>query len=564
MKKAVSLILAFITAVSCSIPAFAGKTDSDSIKIAAAGDLHYSAASEELEQTNSDPVFWYANRRAAMEEESGFIIDSFLNQCAEDDSIDYVLIAGDLADSGKRYPEDHRAVAEKLKDFEDKTGKDVFVINGNHDAGNNLNTNYDLFKEIYADFGYDKAIEIRTGDCSYTADLGEKYRLIALDSNNPDKSTEDGMTADKINWVKKQTKSAKDDGRYPILMMHHNLLDHMPAQRILSRNFIVKFHNTTASLFADWGIKTVISGHEHCSDVSSFTSAGGNVIYDFAVTSLTMYPLAYRVFTFADETIKYESQTIRSIDTDALISAQPALNDIQTDKMNEDLNAYAKGFLKAGVQYRLERSLSPEKLGVNENSVAYNAVSVFSDRLISILNTDYEGENGIIELAEQYNIDIDPAGYKNGWDIATELVSSHYAGEESNDLDSDEVTLLLKTASLILKDIPAYVTDNAILNGINSIVSDYDSRTIQNLTKKYCSEFGGITPGEYLITAMLAPFLYEFAFDADGVNDNNGVIAGYGVKTNRAGNIADNIKNFFEKLISYIDKIMSGLEKLFK
>ena len=564
MKKAVSLILAFITAVSCSTPAFAGKTDSDSLKIAAAGDLHYSAISEELEQTNSDPVFRYANRRAAMEEESGFIIDSFLNQCAEDDSIDYVLIAGDLADSGKRYPEDHRAVAEKLKAFEDKTGKDVFVINGNHDAGNNLNTNYDLFKEIYADFGYDKAIETRTDDCSYTADLGEKYRLIALDSNNPDKSTEDGMTADKINWVKKQTKSAKDDGRYPILMMHHNLLDHMPAQRILSRNFIVKFHNTTASLFADWGIKTVISGHEHCSDVSSFTSAGGNVIYDFAVTSLTMYPLAYRVFTFTDETIKYESQTIRSIDTDALISAQPALNDIQTDKMNEDLNAYAKGFLKAGVQYRLERSLSPEKLGVNENSVAYNAVSVFSDRLISILNTDYEGENGIIELAEQYNIDIDPAGYKNGWDIATELVASHYAGEESNDLDSDEVVLLLKTASLILKDIPAYVTDNAILNGINSIVSDYDSQTIQNLTKKYCSEFGGITPGEYLIAAMLAPFLYEFAFDADGVNDNNGVIAGYGVKTNRTGNIADNIKNFFEKLISYIDKIMSVLEKLFK
>ena len=177
MKKAVSLILAFITAVSYSIPAFAGKTDSDSLKIAAAGDLHYSAISEELEQTNSDPVFRYANRRAAMEEESGFIIDSFLNQCAEDDSIDYVLIAGDLADSGKRYPEDHRAVAEKLKAFEDKTGKDVFVINGNHDAGNNLNTNYDLFKEIYADFGYDKAIETRTDDCSY-------YRLL-LDFRNP-------------------------------------------------------------------------------------------------------------------------------------------------------------------------------------------------------------------------------------------------------------------------------------------------------------------------------------------------------------------------------------------
>ena len=35
-----------------------------------------------------DPIFWYANRRAAMENESGFIIDEFLNQCAENDDIE--------------------------------------------------------------------------------------------------------------------------------------------------------------------------------------------------------------------------------------------------------------------------------------------------------------------------------------------------------------------------------------------------------------------------------------------------------------------------------------------
>lgn len=561
MKKLLCILLSVTLISALMIPAFA---EDDTLKFAVASDLHYSRVSDELEITNSDPVFGYANRRAAMEEESGFIIDSFLSQCAADDSIDYVLIAGDLADSGKRYPEDHIAVAEKLRKFELETGKDVFVINGNHDAGNNLSTTYAMFKEIYADFGYDKAVSTREDDCSYTADLGSKYRLIALDSNNPDKSTEDGMNADKVSWVLQEADKAKKDGRYPILMMHHNLLDHMPMQRILSRNFIVKFHNSTASLFADHGIKVVLSGHEHCSDAARLTSAGGNVIYDFAVTSLTMYPLAYRVFTFDNEKITYTAENIRSIDTDALKAAQPEITDIQTAKMNEDLNGYSKGFLKAGVQYRLERSLSPEKLGTDESSPFYPIVNEFSSRLTEILRTPYAGENGINALANKYNIDLPKTQYYNGWDIATELVSAHYAGSEHNDINSDEVTLLLKTAALILRDIPASVADSTLLNAANELLNKSDPGIAGELTELCCNTFGGITPGEYLITAMLAPFLYEFAFDADGVDDNNGTIDGYAVKTDRIQNISANLRYIMNKIITYMEKIISVLEKLFK
>lgn len=561
MKKLLCILLSVTLISALMIPAFA---EDDTLKFAVASDLHYSRVSDELEITNFDPVFGYANRRAAMEEESGFIIDSFLSQCAADDSIDYVLIAGDLADSGKRYPEDHIAVAEKLRKFELETGKDVFVINGNHDAGNNLSTTYAMFKEIYADFGYDKAVSTREDDCSYTADLGSKYRLIALDSNNPDKSTEDGMNADKVSWVLQEADKAKKDGRYPILMMHHNLLDHMPMQRILSRNFIVKFHNSTASLFADHGIKVVLSGHEHCSDAARLTSAGGNVIYDFAVTSLTMYPLAYRVFTFDNEKITYTAENIRSIDTDALKAAQPEITDIQTAKMNEDLNGYSKGFLKAGVQYRLERSLSPEKLGTDESSPFYPIVNEFSSRLTEILRTPYAGENGINALANKYNIDLPKTQYYNGWDIATELVSAHYAGSEHNDINSDEVTLLLKTAALILRDIPASVADSTLLNAANELLNKSDPGIAGELTELCCNTFGGITPGEYLITAMLAPFLYEFAFDADGVDDNNGTIDGYAVKTDRIQNISANLRYIMNKIITYMEKIISVLEKLFK
>lgn len=555
MKKFTSLLLAMLLVFTCA-PFAAAADANDTLKFAAASDLHYAANAETLEKTNDDAVFWYANRRAAMEEESGFIIDAFLKQCAEDESIQYVLIAGDLADSGKSHTEDHRTVAEKLRRFENESGKDVFVINGNHDASESYGTSFAEFKEIYADFGYDKALTVRENDCSYTADLGDNYRLIALDSNSPDKSTEDGMTADKMRWVKAQAEQAKKDNRYPILMMHHNLLDHMPMQCIISRNFIVRFHNTTASLFADWGIKAVISGHEHCSDATSFTSASGNVIYDFATTSLTMYPLAYRVFTFTDSEITYAAEKIHSIDTDALLNAQPALSSVQADAMNKDLNTYAKTFLKTGVQYRLERSLSTEKIGIDERNPFYTLVSTAVGRLTEFLNTPYAGANGINALAREYGISLPESRYVNGWDIATELVSEHYAGEEKNTLDSTEVTLLLKTAALILKDIPATVTDNVMLNAANEILGKTTGIATET-TQLCCKVFGGITAGEYFITALISPFLYEFAFDADGVNDNNGKIPGYGIKTSAAESLAARIKQTFEKMFEYIKLFFS-------
>ena len=100
MKKALSIILAAVIALSV-LSVAAAASDNDDLRFALASDLHYSATEEVLEKTNDDPIFWYANRRCAMENESGWIIDEFLNQCAESDDVDFVLIAGDLANNGR-------------------------------------------------------------------------------------------------------------------------------------------------------------------------------------------------------------------------------------------------------------------------------------------------------------------------------------------------------------------------------------------------------------------------------------------------------------------------------
>ncbi|MBQ7542476.1 MAG: metallophosphoesterase [Clostridia bacterium] len=566
MKKILALFLSILLAFSvCAVSVSAA--DTSDLRIAVASDLHFNFPREEIAGPEigsiDDPLFWYANRRAAMEDESGFIIDAFLRQCAESD-YDYVLIAGDLADNGRSRREEHEAVAAKLAAFEQATGKQVFVIDGNHDLGNGSATEMQDFKEIYADFGYDRALTVSEDDCSYTADLGSKYRLIALDSCNYNKSTEDGMTAKKIAFVHREAKNAKKDGRYPIVMMHHNLLDHMPMQRIVSRNFIVRFHRSTAELFADWGIRVVLSGHEHCSDAAVYTSALGNRIYDFANTSLTMFPLSFREMTFTDETVQYDDVPVQKIDTDALRRTVRGYSDAQIDAMNADLAAYAKGFLKKGVEYRLWLSLTLEKMGVKESDFYYDAVYAVFSRLNELLAMPLYGEGSVQELGKAYNINIPDSAYENGWDVATELVAWHYAGSEPFGLDSTEVTLLLRTVNLILHDDLARFNDAILLKGANALLrKNGEDGIAQSLTKLGCKVFGPVTAGEFFLLALFSPLLYEFGFDGDGVDDNHGTIPGYGVRAN-AQNARDGVLSFFRLLLVRFENLLLIVRRVFR
>lgn len=564
MKKVLSIILSVIMASSVLCVGVCAEEKND-LSFAVASDLHYSAPEEELEKTNDDPIFWHATRRCEMENETGLIIDEFLNQCAESDDVEYVLISGDLANRGRSRPEDHLVIAQKLRDFEKKSGKEVYVINGNHDASNDQATTLARFKEIYAEFGYDHALTTRADDCSYTADLGEKYRLIALDSNHETKSTEDGMTADRLKWVKEQAELAKEDGRYPIVMMHHNLLDHLPIQRVLSRNFIVKFHFTTAELFADWGIKTVFTGHEHCSDATVYTSVLGNKLYDFATTSLAMYPLEYRVVKYNDNEIKYETRSVDKIDYDALTATTKGYTDEQIAAMRADLRAFSKGYLKAGVQYRLELSLSPEKMGIDEGSAYSKPIIYAVDKLISLLRMPLCGENSLQSIAKEYGIEIPDSDYKTGWDLATDLVAWHYSGGEHFDTDSVEVTTLLRAVATILRNDFAGIADDVLLKAANSFLGELGYGPIADSLTKYCiSKFGVYTKAEIFLVAVASPILYKFACDNDGVDDNNGVIEGYGTvnfKTN-VSNIVENLDSLSEKITFYLRLVMSYLAKL--
>jgi hypothetical protein len=344
--------------------------------------------------------------------------------------------------------------------------------------------------------------------------------------------------------------------------MHHNLLDHMPVQSVLSKDFIIRNHLATAEKFANAGIKLVFTGHEHCSDANTFTSSKGNQITDFATTALTMYPLQYRIMELSDESIYYDIATIERIDTENLKDDVVGYTDAHIEEMNKGMNAYAKKFLKNGVEWRLERGFQDEQLGIDKGAFYYDLVRKAVDALNDILNTPLYGEGGVQERALEKGIIIPDSDYVDGWDVATELVAAHYAGEENYPLMEKDVTILLRTMCLILDTELAMITEEELMSAATAITALYGTTPPDELAEKLKLDLGYSHGAQSFLLALASPLLDSFAND-DNVPDNKGVLKGYARISSADSfiNIAGELDFSFAKLIETLKTILTYVFK---
>ncbi len=565
MRKTLSILLV-IAVVIGSMSVIGNAAAEMEMGFAVASDLHIAVPEEELTISSSSTLYPHANRRTSLHNESSFILEKFLEQCAEDKDVEFVLIPGDLGNDGRHNPAEHVLVAKILREFEQKTGKQVYVINGNHDIGPNLPYTYEMFKENYAEFGYDLALETREEDCSYTADLGRKYRLIALDSCDHNIKTADGLTEERLNWALEQADKAQEDGRYPILMMHHNLLPHMPIQDVIYKAFIVKDYKSVADKFANHGIQIVFTGHEHSSDVTTFTTTNGYQITDFCNTALTMYPVEYRMIYMSEYEIRYMAKEVQGIDTDALSQAVEGYTPEILQAMDNDLNAYSKGFLKEGVSVLVKELFNPELLGMAEGDDYYELFSNMIDKIQIILDLPLYGEGSIEEMGKKYNMEIPKTNYSTGYDAVSEIVALHYAGEENYSYQTPEVLIFLRMLAIILREEAQVITGKEYEAAADEILENTGyTDHMDVLTEMGQWAYGNITPLEYFILALASPIVLGFVYDDDGVNDNNGYLPAYATlgTSGRLDNIGNNVSNFFTDFITMFENFIKFITKAF-
>ena len=443
VRAALAFVLTLCLAV-CPIPVSAAGTEP--LKLTVAADTHYQCEADLGEPSAAyteymldAELFGYASTQGQMPYESEAIVSAMLDAFAASDS-PILLIAGDLT-CGKRAS--HLRFAELLRRTEQQSGKQIFVIIGNHDCEAQSSENkisMEEFREIYADFGYNEALARHADSASYAVDLGKTHRLIAIDSCIYGED-EGKISASVFRFIREQTAQAKRDGRTPIAMMHHSLLPHYELQPMIRR------WRYYAKWFADNGLQTVLTGHIHANDVASAVSDRGNTVYDVQTGALIASPNTYRVLTCTRDAVQIESRFITQIDVSLL---PKYMTQQQKERIAADFPAYTRAYFENGVCKWMNRNLgSVDRLArwfkLKEGTKAYTAAEQIMQKIGAAVGQDIYGETNSIESAlAPYGVSVPASDYRKPYQVAATIMYGFFHGDESTVSSDADTELLLR------------------------------------------------------------------------------------------------------------------------
>ncbi len=568
LKKSLSIILSLtLVLCSCLVLTASAKNSSDEFGFAVASDTHYVHPVKQAGTTLADEgwVTTFNSESESLTNQSGFIIDEFLKECAENPKCQFVLITGDLATHGRDYVSEHEAVAAKFRKFEKETGKQVYVINGNHDNAKDMPVDHKKFTEIYHEFGYDEALSTDEGTCSYSANLNDEYTLVALDTCDERYRVVPNNDITRMDWAVKQIKAAKKQGKKVIMIMHHNLLEHNPFQKLNEKNYVVNTPYSFAGLLADLGVKLVFSGHTHCNNVKSYTSFLGNTIYDFSMSSLGNFPAEYKYFNVTDSKISYETKKINHIDADKLAEVCKGFSNEALEMMKNNLQTYTWSMSYREYSEDLRENISPETLGVEESSALYAKLKPVTDTIKEMSDTPIYGKGGIQEQAAAYGLEIPDSEYKTLNDAMTLAILRCKIGDKRYNLNSNDFTVLIRLLAFTVRKSIAATADSDILSGANEMLGKlgYKGSVADNMLRDFSEKYGFATPEEKEALAIAYGLWGGYFSDVDGVENRDGAIPGYAVKEANENQFIVMAKKLFKLVIDLLNKIIISFYPVF-
>lgn len=560
MKKIISLLMSLV--LICTSFVIISSAAEGELTVTVANDLHLDykdATAEKVAKRNSlSEEYAHASSGGQLPYESVAIIKAFLRDASAGES-NIVLLPGDLTTVGTAA--EHEAFTALIREFEETTGKKVFVVPGNHDL---FDTTVAEFEALYADFGYSEAIANDPKTASYVAELENGYRLLAIDSTKPGLSPH-GVTADLVSWVKAQCDAAKADGKKLIAIMHHNLIQHIVLVSLFHPTAVVTDgSNTLADTLADGGVKYIFTAHTHDHDIAMHTSPNGNVLYDCVTTALNAYPCAYRVVTFGDS-VKLETKYVRNIDT-SLLPAGIHENALALAESN--FLKYAKNCTYLGIKLTISAYTKPATLKkyIKTDDEALQAIlDPAIEKVCEVLNMPIykaqETEKGksIESMAEErLKTTIPASDYETLIDIAVKLYQAHAEGDENIPGYKDEIVILQRAVATAvnyaLEDLSA--EDYALVLGFVTELLDVE------LSPEILSTIGGALEkfkgNELLLGAAIVPALTKFTVD-EAPADNNITLPGYGSNTvkEEEKSLLDKIKDFFKMIFDFFHSLFA-------
>jgi predicted MPP superfamily phosphohydrolase len=238
-------------------------------------------------------TIWDSPHRFHLVEVSIPAIEQALDHLTQLD-LDFLLLPGDLTQHGE--PENHAWLADRLS----RLPFPAYVIPGNHDIPQGFATERSIglteFPRYYQKFGY-KFGYTDPEQPYYTCELLPGVRLIGLNSNFFDADGQQigtgRLDAEQLIWL--QQVLSQTAGEVVLVMVHHNVLEHLPgqSQNPMGQRYMLSNAPELLALLRQAGVQLLFTGHLHVQDVAQ----QGN-LYEITTGSLVSYPHPYRVLEF--------------------------------------------------------------------------------------------------------------------------------------------------------------------------------------------------------------------------------------------------------------------------
>ena len=526
MKKTISLLLSAALLLSCfCVSPVAAKKEAPSFRALVATDIHHSVV-------DSVPVvdgkrFYYDNL-GLTPTLAPMLLDELLLQTSRSDA-DFLFLTGDLADKPDRAQA--KTLAKKLVRFEKGSGKKVFVINGNHDIDytrqNSDAVTRKAFKKIYHDLGYSEALCVDTATCSYTAELKNGWRLLAIDALNIPGDGGAVVTPALERWIRTQAETAKKDGKRLVALLHHPLMEHFTLMKKLLPVFVVSNSEQACRLFDECGIETVFTGHFHQNDIAVFH--GAHDVFDIETTSLSCYPNAYRAVRFAPDRLDISTIPIEKIDTALL---PKGYTKAQRKQIETDLASYAYDCLRKDSIVQVHSYLSAQKLG-GLLGISNPALLRVLDKVLSAVAKDFalplygEGET-VQSFAKRARLTLPKTDYATLDDAAAAFIAAVLSGDENFDTNSPLFRLALVGAVAIfhhelMKTPDAFALTRAIGKGLDAMLDAAESSKTARTAVRLREEMRiwlGLEPLPELLLRKLEPLLVGLTVDKAPADNN--------------------------------------------
>jgi predicted phosphodiesterase len=302
--------------------------------------------------------------------------------------VDFVLVAGDLTRDSEPY--NHARARELLSRFR----KPVFCVSGNHDQPRppRLRPTEYLDPGItpvrtteiprwYGDFGFDS-----TQRTAYSCDPTPDVHLVGICSAKPDEDC--GYVAPEVlAWLDDDLSRQRDPQRETIVMLHHSIIDHVPAESVNPTFswFHVENSPDVKALLRKHGVRLTFTGHLHIQDIKEEDG-----VYNVATASLAGYPHAYRVMTLRDGVLEIRSRRLRAI---------PSQPDLQSFSRAYTADAFVDiltdALMAPPFQYRRDRAAAAAlglrdwwpSVAEGDEQFAYTAEQLGDEALAAYVNS---------------------------------------------------------------------------------------------------------------------------------------------------------------------------------